>query len=288
MIRPVTVVVPVYADWPSLKDCIESLKQCVNTKVHKVMLVNDNGPDADELESKIKSAIKASEGFDYYRNSKNLGFLRTCNRAALELDQSKNDILLLNSDTKVTPGFLEELSAVLNADPKHGAVSPRTNNATIATVPISAIAQKGIDPDKSYAVFQKLRTRLPRYSEVPTAHGFCMLIKRSVIKKYGLFDEVFGKGYGEEVDFCQRIKKDGYRCLLANRAFVYHLEARSFTHETKAKLIQNASRIINERFPEYSMSVRQYIKEAQVREASLTERLSGFSSKVLRKIKGRR
>lgn len=262
MTGKVTIVIPVYADWPSLKDCLDSIKEFVDLKQNHVMLINDSGPEADELEKKIQTATKGLEGFSYFRNPKNLGFLKTCNRAVLELDKTENDILLLNSDTIVTAGFLEELSDVLHLAPKHAAVSPRTNNATIATVPLSAMPQKGVDPKKSYELFLKLKIKVPRFSEVPTAHGFCMLIKRGVIKEFGLFDEVFGQGYGEEVDFCQRIARKGYKSLLANRAFVYHLEARSFTLATKAKLLEKNNQIIRQRYPSYQQQVRDYVAEA--------------------------
>src|SRR5688572_29617210 len=128
----VTIVVPVYGDWPSLEQCIASLKQFVSGP-HKVMLVNDCGPEVELMETNILKAIKDKEMFEYYRNPENQGFVKTCNRAAFELDTSGNDILLLNSDTVVTEGFLEEMVGVLYASDKHGCVCPRSNNATIAS-----------------------------------------------------------------------------------------------------------------------------------------------------------
>jgi GT2 family glycosyltransferase len=266
--KKATVVIPVYADWPSLKSCIESLKKYL-AQGHKVLLVNDIGPDAEELEKNIKQAIKGQKAFSYFRNPHNLGFVGTCNRAVQELDKSDNDILLLNSDTEVTAGFLEEMIGVMYSKDRIAAVSPRTNNATIATVPLSAISQKGIDPEKSYKKFTELSKRLPRYIEVPTAHGFCMLIRRSVIKEHGFFDPVFGKGYGEEVDFCQRVKKRGFLSVLSNRAYVFHLEARSFTLKKKAELIEQNNHIIRSRYPNYQQSVRDYIEAALFEEEGI-------------------
>ena len=263
--KKVTVVVPVYADWSSLEDCIDSLKQYLGGK-HKLILVNDCGPEADLLEKNIKEAVKDHKDFYYYRNPRNLGFVKTCNRAVLELDRTDNDILLLNSDTKVTEGFLEEMLAVLYSDSKIGAVSPRTNNATIFTFPLSAIYQKGIDPDESYDLFKKYKAKFPQYNEVPTAHGFCMLIRGSLIEKYGLFDEVFGRGYGEEVDLCQRIAKHGWLSVLSNRSYVFHLEARSFSLEAKAKILKKSNEIIRSRYPTYKQAVTDYIEEALVQE----------------------
>jgi GT2 family glycosyltransferase len=263
----VTIVVPVYGDWPSLAECIGSLKQHLGAR-HSVMFVNDCGPDVELIEKNLKRAIKGTD-YQYFRNQKNLGFVGTCNRAVLELDKTKNDILLLNSDTKVTEGFLEEMLAVLYASPKHGTVSPRSNNATIGTVPLSTAGKGGIEPEKSYALFRRLKTRLPRYTVVPLVHGFCMLLRRPLIAKYGLFDTAFGRGYGEEVDFCQRIKKHGYLSVLSNRAYVFHLEARSFSLETKAKLMAEHNKIVWKRWPDYRQSVRDYMSAAIPKEDDL-------------------
>jgi GT2 family glycosyltransferase len=191
----------------------------------------------------------------------------------LELDKTSNDILLLNSDTKVTDGFLEELIEVLNLSPKHAAVSPRSNNASIVTIPLSQAIHHGIDSKQAYKIYQKISPQLPRFYVAAVALGFCMLIRRSVIKKYGLFDPVFGKGYGEEVDFCRRVKKHGYLSIIANHAFVYHLEARSFTSELKQKLIEEHNQIIWQRYPEYRQENRDWMDEKVPAETAIEKSL---------------
>ncbi len=293
--KSVSIIVPVYGDWASLEDCIKSLHKYVQSR-HRVLLVNDCGPEADKIEKNIKEAIKNLTNFSYFRNSENLGFVKNCNHAVFELDTTNNDILLLNSDTKVTEGFLDELQAIFELDETIGVVSPRSNNATITTVPLSAAAQKGIEAEKSYTLFQILKTKLPPYSTVPTAHGFCMLIRRELIKRYGLFDEIFGKGYGEEVDFCQRLSKHGHKSAIANRAYVFHLEARSFSHETKNSLLEINNKIIWERYPSYRQAVRDYMSEAVAHEEAVLPtkpgqnlrqvlKKSGSFRKIVRKVR---
>lgn len=276
--QKVTVVIPVYADWNSLKDCIASLKQYLVNR-HKVLLVNDSGPEADELETNIKKAIVDLPNFKYYRNSKNLGFVKTCNRVVMELDKTDNDILILNSDTKVTPGYLEEMLSVLYANDKYGTVSPRSNNANNCTIPLAAfIGKKGIKPEKSYKIFQKYKNKLPRYSVAPTTHGFCMLVRRSVIKKYGLFDEGFGKGYAEENDFCMRIKRRGFISVLCNRAYVFHLEAKSFTTQEKVAMVSRNRKIIDERYPEYKPAITRFIEDTLIRERKIMGKDAGLET----------
>lgn len=280
----VTIIVPVYSDWPSLKECIKSLKKYA-AKSAKIMFVNDCGPEVDLMERKIKRAIGSINQAEYYRNPRNLGFVKTCNRAVLELDKSANDVLLLNSDTKVTKGFLEEMTAALNSSKKVAAVCPRSNNATIFSVPVEASVAAQCSMKASYKVYKKLKPELPATYTSPIAHGFCMLINRSVIKKYGLFDEVYGKGYGEENDFCMRVHRQGYRCAVANRAFVFHFKARSFTQEKRDKLVAKNEKILDDRYPEYRQEVKKYWDNITPVEFELPRKyLAKFSFKLAKRL----
>jgi hypothetical protein len=67
------------------------------------------------------------------------------------------------------------------------------------------------------------------YPELPTAVGFCMAVSRRCIDAIGLFDEAaFGRGYGEENDFCRRAAEAGWRNVLCEDAFVVHRGGASF------------------------------------------------------------
>lgn len=247
--KKVTIVIPVYKDWSTLKPCISSLKSCVSDR-NKVLLINDMGPDWEKIENNILSEIEGYENFQYFRNDKNLGFVKTCNRAVFELDHSENDILLLNSDTEVTPGFLEEMQSVLYAAEKHGVVCPRSNNATLLTIPVKNELNRNITASESYSVYLQIKDSLPKQQVMPTGVGFAFLIKRELIKQYGLFDEIYSPGYNEENDFCMRINQYGFNVLMANRAYVFHHESRSFG-EKKHKLDEEHARILSKRYPYY-------------------------------------
>jgi GT2 family glycosyltransferase len=259
--RAVTVVVPVYGDGDSLLKCIESLKAYVDRR-HAVMLVNDCGPEADTVERSALQAIEDRPNFAYHRNAQNMGFVKTCNRAVFELDHTENDILLLNSDTIVTEGFLEEMLEVLYLSDRHGVVTPRSNNATLATVPLrptGAILREDLAYSKQ--VYDAVRDHLPRYTVVPVGVGFCLLVKRRLIKNFGLLDEVFGLGYNEENDFCLRINRYGYSSVLSNRAFVYHLGGRSFSVEQTEVLNQRNEAILLQKHGYYTTMVRRYFDD---------------------------
>lgn len=256
--RPcVSIVVPVYSDWWSLEKNIHSLKKHFGgSEIVSIHYVNDCGPDAEEMEKKILTNIEGLTNFYYYSNPQNLGFVKTCNRAALELVSKKDDILLLNSDTKVTKNFVYEMRNILYSKVDIGAVTSRSNNATIWSVPMtSKLANYRW---ASYLLYRTIKHVLPAMYYTPTIHGFCVLIRREVINRYGMFDEVYGRGYGEENDFAMRIIVAGWRCAVANYSFVFHYESRSFGNEARNAQIEKNEKILLARYPNYRVLVQQY------------------------------
>lgn len=255
-----SVIVPVYGDWESLGENISHLKKHISRfSKWEVLFVNDCGPEADFLEEKIKESIKGRKNFHYYRNEKNLGFVQNCNNAAFKLCNQDNDVVLLNSDALVTRRALQNMHKVLYRRDDIGAVCPRSNAATIFSVPMKPESGKSYTMDESYGVYRKIKRKLPMYYISPIAHGFCMMLRREVINKYGLFDEVYGKGYGEENDFCMRIRREGWRCAVSNKSYVYHYKARSFTEEKRAAHVEQNEKTLDKRYPEYRQLVREYV-----------------------------
>lgn len=258
--KNVTIVIPVYKDWTTLEKCLNSLKRYVEN-THKVILINDMAPEWQQMENQICKCIEGYTNFYYYANPQNMGFVKTCNRAVMELDDTGNDILLLNSDTEVTEGFLEEMIQVLYLYEKHGIVCPRSNNATILTMPVKNNLGELLDEGTSYSVFQQMRNILPRFSVIPTGVGFAFLIKRELIKKFGLFDEIYGLGYNEENDFCMRVNQYGYNVVMANRAYVYHFESKSFGNAKNELDVKNRH-ILMERYPYYDVIIQKYFNHS--------------------------
>lgn len=255
------IVVPVYADWATIKQNIGSLvKFYEDNPSVEVYYVNDCGPRADYIEKKIIKNIKNIKNFHYLRNEKNLGFVKNCNNAVNNLVIDKTaDILLLNSDTVVTKGFVEEMQGILYSQKNICAVNPRSNNATVWSIPTdSSMARR---PQSSFMLWQKLKGELPDKYIAPTSHGFCMLIRRDVIDKIGLFDEVYGRGYGEENDFTMRARKDGWVCAVANHAFVFHYGSKSFGVKKQKSFSSTNSMILLNRYPEYNNLVAHYVSE---------------------------
>lgn len=256
-----TVVVPIYGHWESLNLCLNSLIKYAPAEHFDILLINDCGPEADSLETLVLGAIKNKPNFRYERNPENFGFVKTCNRAVFELDKSDNDILLLNSDTQITEGALLEMQRVLYSAEHHGVVCPRSNDATIASLPFyKAEPSTKNTREQTELAFSELSSKLPRFYISPVSVGFCFLTKRSLINNYGLFDEIYGRGYNEENDYCLRINELGFSSLIANHALVFHVGGASFGHETKSELDIINGAILNVRYPYYPHGVASFIE----------------------------
>jgi GT2 family glycosyltransferase len=256
----VTIVVPVFDDPASVERCLASVLDSLDAAVDSLVVVNDCGPEADTIEAAVLGQLAGRPGTSYRRNPRNLGFVATCNEA-VALAAPGTDILLLNSDTVVEPGFVDELSAVLHVSPPHGIVCPRSNNATIASIPYyrrHARAPRSVQ--RARDVHDAVVDLLPRFAVTPVSMGFCFLVRRELIDEHGFFDVAFSPGYGEENDFCLRMNAHGWLSLIANRVFVAHVGAQSFRGRRGRALRAAHERRLVLRHPFYPSAVATYLQ----------------------------
>jgi glycosyltransferase involved in cell wall biosynthesis len=97
--------------------------------------------------------------------------------------------------------------------------------------------------------------------------GFCFYIRRKALEDVGFFDEEsFGRGYGEENDFCFRVKKAGWKNLHALDAYVYHHGETSFAESASASQFDGL-RALAAKHPEYLSEIDSFIKQDPARHA---------------------
>lgn len=249
------VIIPIYNAYECVDACIKSVIKNTDLKENGLILINDKS--SDTRISKLLSKYKNNEGIVVLENEKNIGFVGTVNRG---MRFSNSDVLLLNSDTEVTENWLEKIKNCAYHDARIATVTPLSNNATLASVP------KSLEPNvlpESYSLEEmgKLveECSYHSYPEIPTGHGFCLYIKRDVLDKVGYFDEKgFGKGYGEENDFCYRCLNFGYRHILCDDTYILHKESQSF-QEDKKELIEDGLKVLESRYPQYVNRLNQWI-----------------------------
>ena len=241
----VDIIIPVYNGYEDLQLCIPSVKKYTDLTKHRVILINDCSPD-ERIAPYLDSL--AQENIVVLHNEKNLGFSANINKGMAQ--SSNRDVLLLNSDTIVTEGWLDKIRACAYRDPAIGTVTPLSNSATLCSVPVMCQDNplpEGFTVDEYAALIE--RCSLKRYPRITVAVGFCMFIKRCVIDDIGNFDaETFGRGYGEENDFCNRAEQAGYHHVMCDDTFVYHKGTASFDTEEKRALLEAHDAILKERY----------------------------------------
>jgi GT2 family glycosyltransferase len=245
------IIIPVYRGVEITRLCIESVLSSRDACRDRVIVVNDQSPEPDMAD--MLGSFRDTPNLFLLSNESNLGFVRSANRGlAFCVD---GDVVLLNADTRVFAGGLTELWDVAHASPDIGTVTALSNNATIFSYPHASRRAETLE-DISWEDLAAIAIERNRGGtvDVPTGHGFCLFIKREVLRRIGQLDEAFGRGYGEENDFCARAADLGYRNVAASGVLVLHHESISFTGDKSALLAENL-RVLEKRYPEYPASI---------------------------------
>lgn len=157
----------------------------------------------------------------------NLGFAGGNN---LGIKASKGDYLLfLNNDTEVNSDFLQPLVALFESNPRAGAASSKILYFNSGET-IQYAGSSRIDPftgrSKRIGYMEKDHGQYSSVCETDLAHGAAMMVPRRVIEQVGMMPEFFFLYY-EEVDWCESIKKAGYKIYVVPESKVYHKESMS-------------------------------------------------------------
>jgi len=196
--------------------CIESIRKYTHLP-YELIVVDNGSTDGTREWLRTQSDVRL------ICNPTNLGFAKGANQG---IRAARGDnILLLNNDTVVTPGWLRRLLERLHSSPEVGMAGPLSNFVSgpqQIPVPYQNLAEvDGFAWDWGKA---------HRGQSQPTDRlvGFCLVMKREVIEKVGLLDERFGIGCFEDDDLCRRAMQAGYRLLICQDAFVHHFGGRTF------------------------------------------------------------
>lgn len=217
-----TVVIPVHGGMAQVLACIDS----VGSAGERPLVIDDASPDPALAEALDDLARRRR--IRLIRNRRNLGFAASANLGMRSAPG--RDIVLLNSDTLVANGWLEELRGIAYSAVDIGTVTPLSNDASILSYPD---VQRG-NPVPALVDTLRLDALARRANggaaiEIPVGIGFCLYVKRACLDDVGVFrDDVFAQGYGEENDFCLRARHRGWRHVAAPGVFVAHVGGNSF------------------------------------------------------------
>lgn len=250
----IKVIVPIYNAIDDARVCIERLRDHTPAAV-EILLIDDCS--TDPAIGDLLDTVRSEPRFRVLRNDTNLGFTRTVNRGFAAAGTA--DVILLNSDARVTPRWVEGLHAAACSRDKVATVTAMSDRAGAFSAPTIGNDNPlppGLDEIKFARAFRRRSLRL--YPQVPTGNGFCMYVTRSAVDALGAFDEdAFPRGYGEENDFCMRALRAGWSNLVDDATYVFHDRSKSFGDE-KTENIAQGRQIVDQRYPEYKLLIETF------------------------------
>jgi GT2 family glycosyltransferase len=236
------IIMPVWNELEATRECVDSLVK--NTGYPHKLIIVDNGSGRETASYLTGLKAGASINAEIIRNDENLGFAKGVNQGIAASNAPY--ICVMNNDTIAAPGWLEEMMNVMAAHPEIGILNPSSNTSgQKGSDPATRNSRSGSDP------FCQVRSDpfCNQVQELYRARGFCMLIRREVIEKIGLFDESYGRGYFEETDYSCRVQAAGFRIARAKGSYVYHKESLTFNRlADKEDLFRRNEKIFREKW----------------------------------------
>jgi GT2 family glycosyltransferase/glycosyltransferase involved in cell wall biosynthesis len=276
----VDVVIPVYRGLDATRRCLRSLlrdtQPGLRSPLHRIIVIDDASPEP--ALSRYLDRLAARRFIHLLRNPTNLGFVASVNRGIAEA--GAHDVVLLNADTEVPAGWLTRLAGQAYSHARVATVSPFSNNATLCSYP--AVEGGPLPFGETLARIDAacLAANAGRSVTVPTTVGFCMYVRRDALDELGVFDaETFGRGYGEENDFCMRANAAGWRHLLACDLFVYHEGEVSFGDNAPERAASIAP--LEARWPDYRRHVGIHVRLDEARPYRVAATLQLFATSGL-------
>ncbi|MBL7978115.1 MAG: glycosyltransferase family 2 protein [Bacteroidetes Order II. Incertae sedis bacterium] len=177
-------------------------------------------------------------------NPENWGYARGNNVAIYQTE--KPFLVLLNNDVEVHPQWLREMMVVMRQSPDIAAVQPKLlhfhnrGQFEYAGAAGGHLDDLGIPFTRGriLSFMEEDRGQYNDISEIFWASGAALLLRRAALAQSGLLDEAFYM-HMEEIDLCWRLKRSGFRIMVAPKGEVYHIGGASLPQGSPRKLYYN-------------------------------------------------
>lgn len=212
----VSIVLLAHNQLEFCRACLASLQRCT-TPPYKLILVDNGSTDG------VGELFDATANATVVHTGRNLGFAQGTN---LGLSHVDGHALLLNSDTLLTPGWLERLLSALESDRDIGLAGPVTNRASGH----QQLDNVSLDSEAAIEQFAAAvgQENAGQIQDTSRLVAFCLLIRDRALKELGPLDSRFGVGNFEDDDYCIRARLAGWRMVIAQDCFVFHYGGRTF------------------------------------------------------------
>ena len=229
----VDIVVPVYNAEKSLPRFLNDIQK---TNLEFRLIIIDDASSDEHTRTLLQEYAHAHTNVDLVRNSQNIGVVGSINRG---LAMARNHVVLLSANVQLPQNWLERLIAPIVKDPTVASATPFTNSGSICSFPVSYKSNNvfdHIDVEKIDRYFREIRSI---YTTIPTGVNFCMALSKNAIKEVGLMDQkTFGKGFGEDTDWCRRAVQMGFRNVMVENLYVFHNTSYTMYADDRRRQVQ--------------------------------------------------
>jgi GT2 family glycosyltransferase len=262
--EPISIIVPVYADFKATETCFASLMQEIAEYSDARIIVVDDASD-DLRIKRLVQALSKKPRVRLLTNEQNLGFAGSVNRALAETESG--DVILLNADAVLPPGSIARLKTVAHSTPEIGTVTPLSNNGELTSFPVPFRPNPlGSYEDVCDIDAAAARLNVGQITDMPNGIGFCLYVTRACLDAVGVLSDAFNRGYFEDVDLCLRAGELGFRNVCATSVYVGHGGSRSFGGEKQALVARNLE-TIKQRYPNYRPECAAFVRADPLRRA---------------------
>lgn len=266
----IEIVIPIYNEARLVIRCLRALR--ASTEASRLILVDDGSAWAERalLDDYLASA---SLEVRMITHEVNRGFKEAA-RSGLDATTGRQ-VILLNTDTVVTPGFDTRLIAALGEGGNVAAAAPVSNHPTdlYQYRPALYIAPETTGP----ALFERIARNATvvarggrRTVEAPYLTGMCLAFDRELFEAAGGFGAEYRHGYFEDLALSARLRQQGHRLAVCEDCFVFHQGHASYRHKSsneKIAIIQHNFRQFSQEWgdePEHSDLLRRMELAGQV------------------------
>jgi GT2 family glycosyltransferase len=221
----VSIIIPVYGQTHFVLNCLDSLARLRSKHTVEVIVADDASPAASRVD-----VLKVIPWIRYERRVENGGFLECCNFA---VQQANGEIVvLLNSDTRVVDGWLDELVAAFELFPEAGMVGSKLFNDDGTLQEAGGIFWRD---GSAHNYGRNQDPNLPEYCFARQADfisGASIALRRTVWNELGGFDPEYKPAYCEDADLAFRLRRAGYEVWFVPTSRAIHYEGITHGRDT--------------------------------------------------------
>jgi O-antigen biosynthesis protein len=262
--RHITIVMPIHNAFDLLPEVLDRIRRHTDLPWHLV-LIEDASTDL-RLRPWLRTWVAeqdatAPDRITLIENAANVGFIQSVNAGLAIAAARGDDAVLLNSDAFMPDRWASRLMRPFLIHDSVATVTPMSSDAEILTVPL-ACRRTPMRPGEADALDRIAAQFHPdaALADSPTGVGFCMAIGKDWLARLPSLDPVFGRGYGEEVDWCRKVRAMGGRHLATGGLFVEHRGGTSFGSAEKQRLVARNNAVISARHPGFDAEVQGFLQ----------------------------